>query len=143
MKNLFQAAAIAAVLSVLAGCGAQSVLERPAAHVAVRAGVAEFIDGEADAARSVIAWTDEAAALLDGNPEILLSEFRDQAQDLIPWDEMSPGRQIIAIEVLAYVEGQIRKRLESGELPSDAKMSISELLATAKWAANFQLQLLE
>lgn len=138
MKNLL----LAAALVVVSGCGSLGeTVNHPAAHVVVRAGVAEYIDQDADTARSVIAWTEDVMALIDGNPEILLTELRDRAMELIPWDGLSPAQQIIAIETLRYVETQIAKRIEAGELPADAKVTLLEFLETARWSAEFQLAL--
>lgn len=134
------AALLVLAIASLTGCGSSGdTLKHPATHVVVRAGVAELIDGEAEAARSVIAWTEDAMAVMDGNPTVLLVELRERATELIPWNDMSPARQIIAIEVLRYVEAQAVKRVEDGELPPEAVMTLRELVETARWAAEFQL----
>lgn len=143
MKNLFLSA-IAAVMVLLSGCGTMNELaENPLTHVAVRASVAEFVDGEAVAAQGIINWTDDVMELIKGNPEMLVAELQKQAMDLIPWDDLSGARQVIAIEALAFIQNDLSKRIEAGELPADATVGFRDLLETARWAAEFQLALLE
>lgn len=140
MKKLYQAAAIAAVMFMLSGCAAQGALDHAGTNLVVRAGVAEFVDGKATTAQSVIDWTDDALEVLDGNPVILVEHLRDEAEKWIPWDRLSGGQRIIAVETLVYVERQLTAGIETGELPPDATVRLRDLIETARWQASFELR---
>lgn len=120
---------LAAIL--LSGCSfLQQVSE---SEVAVRIGVAEYIDRDPQTAADVYAWSNEVLGQLDGTlEEIALSRLRSEAEDRIPWDELSPGQEILAFELLEYVQREIESRIDAGVVGPNEMGYIRDIVQTVR-----------
>lgn len=125
MKTLLRAAAIAAVLSVLAGCGGQPIADSDLGPMIITMkGTEKIVDGDpvrAARVREIAAQVREYAsneALL--TIDLLMVEIRRH----VPWERLSPVDTTLIEALLIELRTRLVERYGETPLPADLQLSV-------------------
>lgn len=127
---------LSVAIAMTACATVKSALDAVDEHdIGVRIATAEYIGGDSATAGRVASLSAEAQQRLEGDVEIPMDRLAAEADQMIPWHRMSPGRRIVAEELFLAVQRRLESMAVDGELPPDAVLSLRSILQTIEATA--------
>ena len=129
------------ITTVLTGCVAVSDMLKTASEseIALRAAVAEEVQGEPARAQDIIDAANEIEARLDGNPNVTVKEFYAGAEEIVNTYMTSPGLRVVAMSYFRKAEARILERIETGAIPDDEVLYVRNIIEIARNQAEHEL----
>jgi len=101
--------------------------------------VLEYIDGDAETAERILAVTDALQGNTTSLEAVTIDALVAAARDTVPWEAMTPPQIVLANQLIGFIEGQIRRRVDVGQLSPESLASVDLMIGWISQAASLSL----